>query len=127
MKKRCVKIPLISFVVVLALLKFVVYIGYVPTTSMEPTIMAGEKIFGLRIYGGLERGDVIVFKHENTYMVKRIAACPGDTVKIRDKTIKVPKDCYYVLGDNYLDSYDSRYWDEPFVCKNNIIAKVIIE
>lgn len=36
------------------------------------------------------------------------------------------KDCYYVIGDNYLNSYDSKYLDEPFVCKNNIIAKVII-
>lgn len=127
MKKRCIIIPLVSFAIVFALLKFVLYIGYVPTASMEPTIMAGEKILGLRIYVGLERCDIIVFKHENTYMVKRIAACPGDTVKIRDKTIKVPKDCYYVLGDNCLDSYDSRYWDEPFVFKQNIIAQVIIE
>lgn len=127
MRKKCIIIPLISFAIVIVLLRFVFYIGYVPTASMEPTIMAGEKIFGFRIYDELESGDVIVFEHENTYMVKRIAACPGDTVKIRDKTLKVPKDCYYVLGDNSLNSYDSRYWDEPFVCKHSIIAKVIIE
>ena len=89
---------------------------------MEPTIMAGDKILGIRILGKLEVGDVIVFEYEDTYMVKRIAAVPGD--KLQDNS-KVPENCYYVLGDNIYDSYDSRYWDEPFIHKNQIIAIIL--
>ena len=71
--------------------------------------------------------------------VKRLIALPGEEVKIREGKIfingkpvqsplindryyynsglygtefpaKIPEDCYYVLGDNSLNSKDSRYW-----------------
>ena len=122
MKKKWLLIPLLSFLLVLLLFRYVIYIGYVPTVSMEPTIMAGDKIIGFRILGELEAGDIVVFKYDDTYMVKRIAAVPGD--KLLDNSI-VPESCYYVLGDNIHDSYDSRYWDNPFIHKSQIIAIVI--
>ena len=119
MKKKWFLIPLLCFVLVLLLFRHVIYIGYVPTNSMEPTIMAGDKIFGIRILGELEVGDIVVFEYENTYMVKRIAAVPGD--KLQDNSV-VPENCYYVLGDNEKSSYDSRYWDNPFIHRSQIIA-----
>ena len=122
MRKKWFLIPLLCFVLVLALFRYVIFIGYVPTDSMEPTIMAGDKIFGIRMQGELEVGDVIVFEHEGTYTVKRIAAVPGD--KLIDNSI-VPENCYYVLGDNIYDSYDSRYWDNPFIHKSQIVAIVL--
>ena len=122
MKKKWILIPLLCFALALLLFRYVIYIGYVPTESMEPTIMAGDEIFGIRILGELEVGDVIVFEHEGTYMVKRIAAVPGDTLEINEEKIKIPKNRYYVLGDNYLNSFDSRFWDDPFVSKASIIA-----
>lgn len=125
MRKKWLLIPLLSLAVVLILFRYVFYIGYVPTNSMEPTIMAGDKIFGIRMLGELEVGDVVVFKYDDTYMVKRIAAVPGDTLKINSEEIKIPKDCYYVLGDNYWNSFDSRYWQEPYITYNDIIAKII--
>jgi len=121
MKKKWLLIPVLSFMLVLVLFKYVIYIGYVPTNSMEPTIMAGDKIFGSRILGELEVGDVVVFEFGDTYMVKRIAAVPGDMLP--DNGI-VPENCYYVLGDNAQGSYDSRYWDNPFIHKKQIIAIV---
>ena len=78
MKKKWFLIPVLSFILVLVLFKYVIYIGYVPTNSMEPTIMAGDKIFGSRILGELEVGDVVVFEYADTYMVKRIAVVSGD-------------------------------------------------
>ena len=122
MRKKWFLIPLLSFILVLVLFKYVIYIGYVPTNSMEPTIMAGDKIFGSRILGELEVGDVVVFEYADTYMVKRIAAVTGDIVQINGVKIKIPKNRYYVLGDNYLNSFDSRFWDDPFVSKASIIA-----
>ena len=119
MKKKWLLIPLLSFALALLLFRYVIYIGYVPTESMEPTIMAGDKIFGSRILGELEVGDVIVFEHDESNMVKRIAAVPGD--KLIDNSI-VPENCYYVLGDNEKSSYDSRYWDNPFIHQKQIIA-----
>lgn len=121
MKKKWFLIPLLCFVLVLLLFRHVIYIGYVPTNSMEPTIMAGDKILGIRILGELEVGDIVVFEYENTYMVKRIAAVPGD--KLQDNSV-VPENCYYVLGDNEKSSYDSRYWDNPFIHRSQIIAIV---
>ena len=121
MKKKWFLIPLLCFVLVLLLFRHVIYIGYVPTNSMEPTIMAGDKILGIRILGELEVGDIVVFEYENTYMVKRIAAVPGD--KLQDNSV-VPENCYYVLGDNEKSSYDSRYWDNSFIHRSQIIAIV---
>lgn len=125
MKKMRFIIPMLSFVTAIVLLRFVFYIGYVPTESMEPTIPARSKVIGIRIIQDLSVGDIIVFKHNGTNMVKRIAAGPGEMVQIQGKKTIVPKDCYYVLGDNYLNSYDSRYWDEPFIPRKNIIARIL--
>ena len=37
----------------------------------------------------------------------------------------VPEDYYYVLGDNADNSYDSRYWLNPFVSKDDVVAKLV--
>lgn len=86
--------------------------------------------------------------------VKRLIATSGETVEIRDghilinsrpignpspiavyyynkgdygkegQKITVPKDSYYVLGDNSASSRDSRYWG--FVPKKNMIGKAVL-
>jgi signal peptidase I len=35
----------------------------------------------------------------------------------------VPEDSYFMLGDNRNSSADSRYWDYPYVPKEDIVAK----
>lgn len=125
MKRMRFIIPMLSFVIAIVLLRFVFYIGYVPTESMEPTIPAGSKVIGIRIIKDLSVGDIVVFEHNGTNMVKRIAAGPGEKIQIKGKKTIIPKDCYYVLGDNYLNSYDSRYWDDPFIHKSQIVAIIL--
>ena len=110
----------------LFLLKFVFFIGYVPTDSMAPTIREGSLIVGTRIFGKPACGDIVVFEHDGRLLVKRVAGVPGDIVDIRGKTLTVPAGYYYMLGDNADNSADSRYWDEPFVRTEQVIALVIL-
>lgn len=121
------------------LLKFVFLIGYVPTPSMEPTLPEGSFIFGSRIYQELKTGDIIVFEKDGVLLVKRIAAGPGDEVDLSkiiymttvpipvwdNPVITVPEDCYFVLGDNTQNSWDSRYWKDPFITHQQIVAKLL--
>ena len=100
--------------------------GYVPTASMEPTLETGSLILGLRLFGELETGDIIIFRHDNSYLVKRIAACEGDTLVYQNAIVTVPENCFYVLGDNVENSHDSRYWDNPFVSYEDVIAKLLL-
>ena len=118
-------IPVFCAILVLILFRFVFYLGYVPTASMEPTIHQGSLILGLRQFGELHTGDVVIFRHDGRTLVKRIAASPGETYILNGSPVTVPAGCYLLLGDNIADSYDARYWDDPFVSSSVIMAKLI--
>ena len=115
-------IPLLCAILVLLLFRFVFYLGFVPSTSMEPTIRQDSLIIGFRLYGELRTGDIVIFRHDDRTLVKRIASGPGETYILNGSLITVPAGCYLLLGDNAADSYDARYWDDPFVPITAIIA-----
>ena len=57
-KKLCqVLIPLSVAFTVIALFRWMFFIGYVPTSSMEPTLKTGSVLLGIRIIGSIETGD----------------------------------------------------------------------
>lgn len=120
LKKVCV--PALVMGAVFVLFQFVLFIGYVPTESMEPTIPKGSYIVGTRILGELKVGDIIVFRHEGRLLVKRIAAVGGNTVMHKGKEMIVPEESFYVVGDNQEVSDDSMSWKEPFVVISRVIA-----
>lgn len=124
-KLKWLILPVLVFGLTFCLFRFVLIIGYVPSASMEPTLKEKSYILGLRIYGDLEVGDIIIFEHNDTTMVKRIAAIGGETIEVDGKTYNVPRGTVFVLGDNKENSFDSRYWENPFVDENKIIAKVL--
>jgi len=109
----------------LVLLNFVFFVGYVPSESMEPTIRQNSFIFGIRNIGDLKLGDVVIFDYDSRLIVKRIAALPGDDIMVNGENLIIPDGCYYMLGDNPQKSVDSRYWEDPFIPKAQIIAKVL--
>ena len=131
-------IPLGLTLLLYILLRHVFLIGYVPTASMEPTLPQESFILGSRIFDEPKVGDIIVFEKEGTLLVKRVAAGPGDKVDLSElhymtsvsipiwnnPVITVPAGCYFVLGDNTQNSWDSRYWEDPFIPSHAIVAKL---
>lgn len=145
----CLFAALLSLVII----TFVVQAFYIPSGSMEPTLMIDDRILvGKFVYrlGSPHRGDVIVFRYPlnpSRDFVKRVIGLPGDRVRLRDGvvyvgaqalseksyTIKpdfgnygpvtVPANQYFVLGDNRNNSEDSRFFG--YVPRGNIIGKAV--
>ena len=125
--KNAVKLSLLPMtvtLVILILFRFVFLLGYVPTASMEPTLKTGSLILGVRVWRDIRKRDIIVFRHNKEYLVKRVEAVGGDLIERNGEDLVVPEGGFYVLGDNGQCSWDSRYWDDPFVPESAIVAKV---
>ena len=143
----------LGFLVGIVITNTLVKIVRVPSSSMEPTINANSKlVVSLVSYvrNKVQRGDVIVFSMGNKDYTKRVLALPGETIKcingqiyINNNLLEesyntigvtsdfdevvVPTDCYFVLGDNRENSFDSRYWHYPFVTKDQIFGRIVME
>ena len=132
-------LPILLCFSVWLLFQTVLFVGIVPSSSMEPTISEGSIILGNRLVGSLGRGDIIVFRHGDKTLVKRIVAVGGDTVSLNDqdgsfavnqelatatRILTVPKGYFFVVGDNRQNSFDRRFWEEPFVSAKWVLARV---
>lgn len=125
-KIRSFIIPVAITLTVVILFHSIFFLGYVPTESMEPTLKTGSLILGFRCCDDLQNGDIIIFRHDGSYLVKRIAACEGDSLIHQETEVTVPENCFYVLGDNTDSSHDSRYWENPFVSYEDVMAKLLL-
>ncbi len=135
----------------------------IPTGSMEPTLMIGDRIFVDKLsyrFREPKRGEVIVFKYPldlKKDFVKRLIGMGDEVIEIKDGSvlingkkiegadltagryyynrndwdygkesvpITVPKDAYFVLGDNSGHSSDSRNWG--FVPKKDLVGRAIV-
>lgn len=91
-------------------------------------------------------------KEANTLFIKRVIGLPGEKVTIKDNEVyindsteplkdefikepmespdmefEVPEDCYFMMGDNRNNSHDSRYWQNHFVRKDEILGKAVFK
>lgn len=107
--------------------------------AMKPTLNNNDRIFLSTYPGKPKRGDIIAFlypKDKTKWFLKRVVGLPDETVEIKNGRViingeelnesyvdhnlnqskpnrppkKIPKDNYYVLGDNRDNSSDSRVW-----------------
>ena len=101
-------VNIVVTVVVMVLLKeFVIINAYIPSGSMENTIMPKDRIIGNRlsyIFEEPERGDIIIFKYpddEKQLFVKRIIGLPGETVTIEEAKVYIGEE-EILLEEPYL-------------------------
>ncbi|MBE0448174.1 MAG: signal peptidase I [Actinobacteria bacterium] len=97
---------LIAFVLALGIRTAVAEVRWVPTGSMEPTIIAGDRLFTVKLnyyFKKPERGDIIIFnipnqikKETNTPFVKRVIGLPGDTIEVRGGKVYINGQVYEV-------------------------------
>lgn len=110
-------IRLMVFVFFLALFinTQVITTAYVPTGSMENTVMEGDKLYVLRAIYWFEkpkRGDIIMFKFpddESEQFLKRIIGLPGETVMIRDGLVYI-NDIPMPLNEPYIKDAPEGTW-----------------
>lgn len=136
--KRWWMVPIGISILIWILFRTIFLLGYVPSESMEPTLKKGSYLIAVRIYAGLDTGDIIIFQRDGELLVKRVAAVGGDKVdlgrlsyaqgwtvpKQDEEVIVVPEGCFFVLGDNIEKSFDSRYWEDMFVKEADVVARV---
>ncbi len=129
----------VTLTIVIFVITFLVQAFQIPSESMENTLLIGDFLLvdkvqygpkgvfgGLLPYKKIERGDIVVFRwpvHPEEHFVKRVAAVPGDRVRLVNGAlqvngVRVTED--YVVHklhnrDLYRDEFPSVRMDAPQV------------
>jgi signal peptidase I len=98
MRKKLVRVVLATVVVAAAVALFLYYTFFlhlirVPTGSMANTIIPGDHLVVKKsAFGGVNRGDLIVFSYQNdpaTRYIARVIGMPHESIQIRGKVIYI--------------------------------------
>lgn len=125
-------------------------LAVVEGAGMNSTLLSGSVVLCRRTHGARPRvGDVILFEHGSGWQFKRVAAVGGDSVALSQngrlwingkaisgfksgfsgydaqlalQPITVPEDAFFVLGDEFELSVDSRSADYGYVKAEDILG-----
>lgn len=139
---------IIVAVVVILIRTFIVTPVIVNGESMEPTLIENEILLLRKYDKNYKRFDIVVIEYEKDKIVKRVIGLPGDHISFKNNNLYVngkkmkenfkhnevsdfdiedlgekvvPKDSYFVVGDNRPVSKDSRIIG--FIKKDQIKGK----
>lgn len=141
-------VPYIVIIAVVVLIRtFIVTPVQVDGESMYPTLLDNQILILKKYDHSYDRFDIVVFKYNNSKLVKRIIGLPGETISYKNNILyinnkeidnikldaytydfnlselgfdKIPEGYYFVLGDNRTNSLDSRMIG--LIPKDNILG-----
>lgn len=140
---------LLVIVGVFLVVMFVVTFQQVIGPSMDPTLHEGDVLLLDKLsyrFFKPSRNDIVVIEEDSKNMIKRIIGLPGETISYKDNILYIDgesykettidvetadfgpvtlgSDEYFVMGDNRINSMDSR--DFGPVEKKHIVGRVAI-
>ena len=126
-----------AIVIALIIRTFLIQPFFIPSSSMEPNLLVGDRLFASkfdygyskhsfpfslgpisnRIFSNVpDRGDVIIFKppHTNLDYIKRLIGLPGDRIEVRNGNL--------IINSNSLEYENIR--EDSKVLKNGRVIKI---
>ena len=126
-----------ALVIALIIRTFLIQPFFIPSSSMEPNLLVGDRLFASkfdygyskhsfpfslgpisnRIFSNVpDRGDVIIFKppHTNLDYIKRLIGLPGDRIEVRNGNL--------IINSNLLEYENIR--EDSKVLKNGRVIKI---
>jgi len=134
--KENIKTLFYALIIAIILRSFLIQPFYIPSSSMEPTLLVGDRLFvtkysygyskhsfpfsppifnGRYVFNEPQRGDVVVFKtpaDNRTDYIKRLIGLPGDQIRFLDSNL-------YINNSEVLKSRISK--NDKIFCGNRTI------